>query len=126
MSSIHRTSALSVGSYQTGNFSRPSFQILKAQWSLCFFFGGSCSLTGSLSALATDLALCCSSPLTLSHLIHVSLKGGSLELHVSLLVIKIHLLSKCILSNVILIISPLELIDYHETAVYQEQAYYKN
>lgn len=34
-----------------------------------------------------------------------------------------HLLSKCILINVILIKSSLELMNYRETEVYQEQAY---
>lgn len=54
------------------------------------------------------------------------LKGEALELNILLLMIKIHLLSKCISINVMLIKSPLELIDYHETEVCQEQAYYKN
>lgn len=66
------------------------------------------------------------SSLTLFHLFDMPLKGEALELNILLLMIKIHLLSKCISINVMLIKSPLELIDYHETEVCQEQAYYKN
>ena len=49
-------------------------------------------------------------------------KVEGLEFNMLLLMIKFHLLSKCILINVIPIKSSLELMNYGETEVYQEQA----
>lgn len=61
-------------------------------------------------------------PLSLLQLIYSPSKGEGLKFDILPIMIKNSFLSKCILRNVILIKSSLELMDYHETKVYQEQA----
>lgn len=61
------------------------------------------------------------SSLILFHRTDIPLKGEGLKCNILVLMIKIHLLRKCILINVIVIKLRLEQIDYHETDVYQLQ-----
>lgn len=97
------------------------FAVQPSRPSLGLPSGGSSSLNGSPSALAPALSLCCPLPLVLLHVIYVPLEGEDLELNILLLMIKNSFIKQLYFDKCYTNTIPLEMINYHETKVCQEE-----
>lgn len=67
------------------------------------------------------LSLCCPLPLVLRHVIYVPLEGEDLELNILLLMIKNSFIKQLYFDKCYTNTIPLEMINYHETKVFQEE-----